>query len=114
LPQVRNPATGAVYILLEAQLDKVPGAVPKAKKGKAKGKDEPPDKGFEVRWHGVCFRLHKFRSQPSSRLAWQPVLTVLFSAYSDVHQHHDIQRSSLSSCMEGLLSICEGTCALCP
>ena len=46
--QVRNPATGAVYILLESQLDKVPGAVPKAKKGKAKGKDEPAEKGFEV------------------------------------------------------------------
>ncbi len=56
--QVRNPATGAVYILLEAQLDKIPGAVPKAKKGKGKAKDEPPEKGFEVRWHGVSLRLH--------------------------------------------------------
>ena len=46
--QVRSPVTGAVFILLESQLDKIPGAVPKAKKGKGKGKDEPPEKGFEV------------------------------------------------------------------
>ncbi len=38
-----------MYILLETQLDKIPGAVPKVKKGKGKGKDEPPEKGFEVR-----------------------------------------------------------------
>ena len=46
---MRNPATGAVFILLESQLDKIPGAVPKVKKGKGKGKVDPPEKGFEVR-----------------------------------------------------------------
>lgn len=45
--QVKNPATGAVYILLESLLGTIPGAVPKAKKGK--GKEEvAPEPGFEV------------------------------------------------------------------
>jgi len=32
-PQVRNPATGAVYIVAESRLEAIPGAVPKGKKG---------------------------------------------------------------------------------
>ena len=55
--QVRNPATGAVYILLESQLDKIPGAVPKAKKCKGKAKDEAPEKGFEVCAGAVSLEL---------------------------------------------------------
>lgn len=45
---MRNPTTGAVYILLEARLSELPGALPKAgkkKKGKADAPEQPP---FEV------------------------------------------------------------------
>jgi isoleucyl-tRNA synthetase len=38
--RVRNPASGAIYIVAEARLAAIPGAVPKPKKGGgAKGKD---------------------------------------------------------------------------
>ena len=47
--QVKNPATGAVYIVLESLLGSIPGAVPKAKKAKGKDKDDAaPEPGFEV------------------------------------------------------------------
>ena len=45
---MKNPTTGAVYILLEARLAELPGAVPKAakkKKGKVDAPEQPP---FEV------------------------------------------------------------------
>ena len=53
LTQVRDPAKGKVYIVAEARLSALPGAVPKAsKKGKEgggdKGGDKPPQGGFEV------------------------------------------------------------------
>ena len=44
---MKNPATGAVYIVLESLLGAIPGAVPKTKKGK--GKEAAPEPGFEVR-----------------------------------------------------------------
>ena len=71
--QVRNPATGAVYILLEAQLDKVPGAVPKAKKGKGKAKDEPPEKGFEVcpAWTRSACPCVRQQEQPQRMDSWR-------------------------------------------
>lgn len=44
---MKNPATGAVYIVLESLLGAIPGALPKAKK--AKGKEAAaPEPGFEV------------------------------------------------------------------
>lgn len=49
--KVRNPATQAVYICLEARLSEIPGAVPKPEKagGKKKSKSaEPPAAPFEV------------------------------------------------------------------
>lgn len=47
--QVKNPATGAVYILLEARLAELPGAVPKASKKKNKDKANAPEQlPFEV------------------------------------------------------------------
>jgi hypothetical protein len=46
--QVKNPTTGAVYILLEARLSELPGAVPKASKKKNKNKDAPEQLPFEV------------------------------------------------------------------
>lgn len=49
--QVKNPTTGAVYILLEARLSELPGALPKPvgkkKKGKADAPEQPP---FEVQF----------------------------------------------------------------
>ena len=45
--KARDPATGAVYIVAEARLAELPGAVPKKKAG-AKGCGDAP-KGFEVR-----------------------------------------------------------------
>ena len=61
LAQVRDPAKGTVYIVAEARLASLPGAVPKPKKGAAKkgdGKDAVVEMegGFEVRWHGGLYR----------------------------------------------------------
>lgn len=41
--QVRDPAKGTVYIVAEARLAALPGAVPKAKKGGDKKKGGPAD-----------------------------------------------------------------------
>lgn len=41
-------ATGRVYVVKESRVGEIPGAIPKAKKGK-KGGDEAAPKGFEVR-----------------------------------------------------------------
>jgi isoleucyl-tRNA synthetase len=52
--QVKDPAKGTVYIVAEARLAALPGAVPKAKKGgdKKKGKEgeaaAPASSGFEL------------------------------------------------------------------
>jgi isoleucyl-tRNA synthetase len=52
--QVKDPAKGTVYIVAEARLTALPGAVPKAKKGgdKKKGKEgeaaAPVPAGFEL------------------------------------------------------------------
>ncbi len=45
--KVRDPATQRVYIVAEARLAELPGAVPKAAKGKKK-EAEKPQGGFEV------------------------------------------------------------------
>ncbi|PRW58449.1 isoleucine--tRNA cytoplasmic isoform B [Chlorella sorokiniana] len=45
--KARDPATGRVYVVMESRLGEIPGAIPKAKKGK-KGGDEAAPKGFEV------------------------------------------------------------------
>lgn len=45
LLQAKDPATGRVYIVAESRLAEIPGAVPKAKKGKKGGEEQ---KGFEV------------------------------------------------------------------
>ena len=51
---MKDPSTGAVYIVAEARLDQIPGAVPKpAKKGGAKkggggAEEAPPPPPFEV------------------------------------------------------------------
>ena len=44
--QIRDPAKGRVYIVAEARMESIPGAVPKQKKGKKGG--ESDQKGFEV------------------------------------------------------------------
>ncbi len=44
--QMRDPAKGRVYIVAEARMEAIPGAVPKQKKGKKGGDSE--QKGFEV------------------------------------------------------------------
>ncbi|KAK9843147.1 hypothetical protein WJX74_007686 [Apatococcus lobatus] len=44
--KMRDPVKGQVYIVAEARMEAIPGAVPKQKKGK-KG-SEPAQKGFEV------------------------------------------------------------------
>ena len=45
--KVRDPVTQRVYIVAEARLAELPGAVPKAAKGKKK-EAEKPQGGFEV------------------------------------------------------------------
>ena len=45
--KVRDPATQRVYIVAQARLAELPGAVPKAVKGKKK-ETEKPQGGFEV------------------------------------------------------------------
>ncbi|KAI7845602.1 hypothetical protein COHA_000889 [Chlorella ohadii] len=45
--KARDPATGRVFVVMESRLGEIPGAIPKAKKGK-KGGDEAAPKGFEV------------------------------------------------------------------
>ena len=55
-PPARAPAlsptaaTGKVYVVMESRLGEIPGAVPKAKKGKKGAEDGPAPKGFEVGW----------------------------------------------------------------
>lgn len=43
---MKDPEKGTVYIVAEARLEQLPGAVPKPQKGKAKGDAKP---GFQVR-----------------------------------------------------------------
>ena len=51
--RARDPASGRVYVVAEARLPYLPGAIPKAKKGK-KGDTEHPAKAFEVFAHCCC------------------------------------------------------------
>ena len=46
--KAKDPATGRVYIVAEALLQELPGAVPKESKKKDKSKAEPKKSGFEV------------------------------------------------------------------
>ena len=49
--RVQDPKTGKIYIVAESRLSALPGAVPKKKKGKAKGKPDdkkPAEEGFKV------------------------------------------------------------------
>lgn len=73
--QVRNPTTGAVYVLLEARLAELPGAVPKAsrkKKGKADAPEQPP---FEVR---TCF--NRAWMAPAQDQQWQTLVSLVLIA----------------------------------
>ena len=59
--QIRDPQKGHVYIVAEARMEAIPGAVPKQKKGK-KG-SEPAQKGFEVHFSGMSASLKVLAAQ---------------------------------------------------
>ena len=58
--QMRDPAKDRVYIVAEARMDAIPGAVPKQRKSK-KG-EAPEQKGFEVGLAGAAV-LCKYASK---------------------------------------------------
>ncbi|KAL4432409.1 hypothetical protein ABPG77_001708 [Micractinium sp. CCAP 211/92] len=63
--KARDPATGKVYIVMESRLGEIPGAVPKAKKGKKGGADESAPKGFEV--------IAKFKGEELKGRTYEPL-----------------------------------------